>query len=95
VCFCESILQNISIDVIFVFLKLNNLKVIHDLCSQCLSEILSETTCFMSMEGVSIHKVCQSRRWNMSTVTCSRLRGSCMASVCWISKMTLKLIKSN
>ena len=33
-------------------MKLNNLKVIHDLCSQYLTQILSKTTLFSSMEGV-------------------------------------------
>jgi len=32
--------------------RLNNLKVIHDLYSQCLTQILSKTTFFSSMEGV-------------------------------------------
>jgi hypothetical protein len=36
----------------FHIFKLNNLKVIHDLHSQCLTEILSKTTWFMGMEGV-------------------------------------------
>jgi len=34
--------------------KLNNLKVIHDLCSQCLTQTLSETTFFMGIEGVPL-----------------------------------------
>jgi hypothetical protein len=32
--------------------KLNNLKVIHDLYSQCLTQTLSKTTSFTSLEGV-------------------------------------------
>ena len=32
--------------------KLNNLKVIHDLYSQCLTQALSKMTSFFSMEGV-------------------------------------------
>ena len=34
----------------FHFFKLNNLKVIHDLYSQCLTQTLSKTTFFSSME---------------------------------------------
>ena len=33
--------------------KLNNLKVIHDLYSQCLTRVLSKTTSFLNMEGVT------------------------------------------
>src|SRR6185437_6705951 len=36
----------------FCTLKLNNLKVIHDLYFQCLTQILSKTTFFTSLEGV-------------------------------------------
>jgi len=36
----------------FCILKLNNLKVIHDLYSQCLTQTLSKTTSFSSMDGV-------------------------------------------
>jgi hypothetical protein len=36
----------------FHIFKLNNLKVIHDLYSRCLIEILSKTTWFMGMEAV-------------------------------------------
>jgi hypothetical protein len=42
--FYESILQDKSIHVVFHISKLNNLKVIHDLCSQCLTQALSKTT---------------------------------------------------
>jgi hypothetical protein len=42
---------------IFHIFKLNNLKVIHDLHSQCLTEILSKTTWFMGMEGVDYYSV--------------------------------------
>jgi hypothetical protein len=40
--------------LMFHISKLSNLKIIHDLHSQCLTEILSKTTCFMSMEGVHV-----------------------------------------
>jgi hypothetical protein len=36
----------------FHIFKLNNLKVIYDLRSQCLTEILSKTTWFMGTKGV-------------------------------------------
>ena len=36
----------------FCILKPNNLKVIHDLCYQCLIQTLSKTIFFSSMEGV-------------------------------------------
>ena len=36
----------------FHFFKLNNLKVIHDLYSQCLTQALSKTTSKSYMEGV-------------------------------------------
>ena len=36
----------------FHFFKFNNLKVIHDLYSQCLAQILSKTTSKSYMEGV-------------------------------------------
>ena len=36
----------------FYIFKLNNLKVIHDLYSQCLTQALSKTTLFISTEGV-------------------------------------------
>ena len=36
----------------FCILKLNNLKIIHDLCSQYLTQTLFKTTFFSSMEGV-------------------------------------------
>ena len=52
--FYESIFQDKSIHMVFVaILKLNNLKVIHDLYSQCLTQILSKTTFFSSMKGVN------------------------------------------
>ena len=38
----------------FCILKLKNLKVIHDLYSQCLTQTLSKTIFFSSMEGVPI-----------------------------------------
>ena len=50
--FCESIFQDKSIHMVFTFFKLNNLKVVHDLYSQCLTPILSKKTSFFSMEGV-------------------------------------------
>ena len=37
--------------------KLNNLKVIHDLYSQYLTQALSKTTLFLSMEGVLYYMV--------------------------------------
>ena len=36
----------------FHIFKLNNLKVIHDLYSQCLTQALSKTNLFFSTEGV-------------------------------------------
>ena len=46
----------------FCILKLNNLKVIHDLYFQCLTQILSKTTFFSSMDGVFVkNMVCKSR----------------------------------
>ena len=36
----------------FHIFKLNNLKVIHDLYSQCLTQTLSKTTYFIGIEGV-------------------------------------------
>ena len=38
----------------FHIFKLNDLKVIHNLYCQCLTQTLSKTTCFMGMEGVPI-----------------------------------------
>ena len=40
--------------MVFIFLKFNNLKVIHDLYSHCLTKILSKTTLSFSMKGVLI-----------------------------------------
>ena len=37
----------------FCILKLNNLKVIHDLYFQCLTQTLSKTTFFSGMEGIA------------------------------------------
>ena len=45
----------------FHFFKLNYLKVIHDLYSQCLTQILSKTTFFSSMEGVGAFSHSQSK----------------------------------
>ena len=60
--FYESIFQDKYIHMVFVFLKLNNLKVIHDLYFQCLTKILSKTTFFSSMDGVFVkNMVCKSR----------------------------------
>ena len=60
--FYESIFQDKYIHMVFVFLKLNNLKVIHDLYFQCLTQILSKTTFFSSMDGVFVkNMVCKSR----------------------------------
>ena len=39
----------------FYILKLNNLKVIHDLYSQCLTQILSKTSSKYYMEGVQAY----------------------------------------
>ena len=52
--FCENIFQDKSIHMVFHIFKFNNLKVIHDLYSQCLTQALSKTTLFFSMEGVPI-----------------------------------------
>jgi len=38
-------------------MSLNNLKVIHDLYSQCLTQALSKTTSFTNMEGVHCTKL--------------------------------------
>jgi len=50
--FYESIFQEKSIHMVFTFFKLNNLKVIHDLYSQYLTQILSKTTLSVGTEGV-------------------------------------------
>jgi hypothetical protein len=47
--FIKVFLQDKSIHVVFIF---SNLKVMHDLYSQCLTEILSKTTCFISTKEV-------------------------------------------
>jgi hypothetical protein len=39
----------------FHIFNLNNVKVIYDLYSQCLTEILSKTTLFIGTEGVLVH----------------------------------------
>jgi hypothetical protein len=49
--FYESIFQDKSIHIIFTF-SINNLKVIHDLYFQYLTQTLSKTTSFTNMEGV-------------------------------------------
>ena len=38
----------------FYISKFNNLKVVHNLYSQCLTQTLSKTTFFMGMEGVLV-----------------------------------------
>jgi hypothetical protein len=43
-----------SIHIIFTFAKLNNLKVINDLYSQCLTQTLSKTTSKSDTEGVCL-----------------------------------------
>ena len=48
----------------FHFFKLNNLKVIHDLYSQCLTQILSKTSSKSYMEGVSYNLVFQELAYN-------------------------------
>jgi hypothetical protein len=50
--FYENDFQNKSIDMIFHISKINGLKVIHHLYSQCLTQILSKMTSFTKPEGV-------------------------------------------
>jgi hypothetical protein len=45
----------------FLISKLNDLKVIHDLYSQCLTQILSKTTSSTKLEGVLIYLLGQSQ----------------------------------
>jgi hypothetical protein len=53
----ESNFQDKSIYMIFHIFKLNYLKVIHDLYSQCLTQTLSKTTSNREPEGVSFFHV--------------------------------------
>jgi hypothetical protein len=41
--------------MVFIFFELNNLKVIHDLYSQCLTQTLFKITFFISTERVYIY----------------------------------------
>ena len=50
--FYESIFSKQIYSYGFHIFKFNNLKVIHDLYSQCLTQTLSKTTFFMGTEGV-------------------------------------------
>jgi hypothetical protein len=50
----KSKFQDKSIYMIFHIFKLNDLKVIHDLYFQCLTQTLSKTTSNSDLEGVSI-----------------------------------------
>ena len=50
--FYEYIFQDKPIHIIFHICKLNNLKVIDDLYSQCLTQNMSKTTSFTNTEGV-------------------------------------------
>jgi len=51
--FLRNYFQDKSIHIVFIF-KLNNLKVIHNLYFQCLTQILSKTTFFMVIEGIQL-----------------------------------------
>jgi len=42
----------INLFIYFHIFKLNNLKVIHDLYSQCLTQTLSKTIFFVGIEGI-------------------------------------------
>ena len=46
------VLLKANLFIWFHISKFNNLKVIHDLYSQCLTQILSKTTSFSNLEGV-------------------------------------------
>jgi hypothetical protein len=50
----QTTFQDKSIYMIFHIFKLNDLKVIHDLCSQCLTQTLSKTISNREPEGVGV-----------------------------------------
>jgi hypothetical protein len=52
VCFYESIFQDKSIHVVFTFSNLNNLKIIHDLYSECLIKPYPKRLFFTNLEGI-------------------------------------------
>jgi hypothetical protein len=68
----------------FHIFKLNDLKVIHDLYSQCLTQTLSKTTSFIKPEGVyacAIVRACYCVIKNIYTLL---LVQPCWTSVWWL-----------